>query len=133
MKSLIKNAGFKISKVQSKEFGLVTIMITTFFAFHFRDYNYIKAAFVLTVLTLILPSIFYPFSFCWFGLGKILGIISSFILLSAIYFLIVVPVGLVRKISGKDDLNLKQFKKSRNSVMTDRNHLFNDTDLKNSF
>jgi len=133
MKNFIKDSGFKISKVQSKEFGLVAVLFMSFLAFHFRDYNYMKAAFILTVLTMFLPSVFYPFSFCWFGLGKILGNISSYLLLGGIYFLIVVPVGLIRKIAGKDDLNLKQFKKSGKSVLTDRNHIFNDRDLMNSF
>ena len=133
MKNFIKDPGFKITKVQSKEFGLVAVLVTSFLAFHLRDYNYMKAAFALTALTMLLPSVFYPFSFCWFGIGKILEIISSYLVLGAIYFLIVVPVGFIRKISGKDDLNLKQFKKSRDSAMTDRNHIFSDKDLMNSF
>ncbi|HSZ32066.1 MAG TPA: SxtJ family membrane protein [Puia sp.] len=133
MKNFIKDSGFKISKVQSKEFGLAAVLVTSFLAIHFRDFNYMKGAFVLTVLTMFLPSVFYPFSFCWFGIGKILGNISSYLVLGTIYFLIVVPVGFIRRISGNDDLNLKQFKKSRNSAMTDRNHIFNDKDLMNSF
>ena len=101
MKNSIKDAGFKISKDQSKEFGMIAILVASFLAFHFRDCNYMKAVLVLTVLTMFLPSVFYPFSFCWFGLGKILGNISSYILLGGIYLLIVVPVGLIRRISGR--------------------------------
>lgn len=133
MKDFIKDAGLKTSNEQAKEFGLIAVLVTSFLAFHFRDYNYIKIAFLLTLLTILLPRVFYPLSFCWFSLGRILGNISSYIILGGIYFVVVVPIGLIRRISGKDSLQLKQFKKNRYSAMTDRSHVFDDTDLMNSF
>jgi Saxitoxin biosynthesis operon protein SxtJ len=108
-------------------------LILSFLAFHYKDYNYMKAVIVLTLLTILLPIVFYPLAYCWFGLGKILGTISSAILLGGIFFVIVIPIGLIRRIAGYDNLKLKQFKKSNNSVMTIRDHIFNDNDLVNTF
>ncbi len=125
--------GFKISKEQTKEFGLVTVLILSFLALRYKDYNYMKAVIVLTLLTFLLPIVFHPFAYCWFGLGKILGTISSSILLGGIFFIIVIPIGLIRRIAGYDNLKLKQFKKSSHSVMTIRDHVFNDNDLINTF
>jgi polyferredoxin len=133
MKKFKREGGLEISKVQTKEFGLVTVLIISFLAFHYKDYNYMKAVIVLTLLTILLPIVFYPFAYCWFGLGKILGTISSSILLGGIFFVIVIPIGLIRRIAGYDNLKLKQFKKSNNSVMTIRDHIFNDNDLINTF
>jgi Saxitoxin biosynthesis operon protein SxtJ len=133
MKKFSSNAGLKISKMQTMEFGLVTVLVASFLALHFKEYNYIKAAFILTLLTILLPVLFYPFAYCWFGLGKILGSFSSVILLGVIYFVIVIPIGFIRRMAGYDHLKLKQFKKSKNSVMTDRDHIYNGADLINTF
>jgi hypothetical protein len=133
MKKFNKGGGLEISKVQTKEFGLVAILILSFLTFHYKDYNYMKAVIVLTLLTILLPIVFYPLAYCWFGLGKILGTISSAILLGGIFFVIVIPIGLIRRIAGYDNLKLKQFKKSNHSVMTIRDHIFNDNDLMNTF
>jgi hypothetical protein len=133
MKIFNKMKGFGITKGQTKDFGLVTILITSFLAFHFKDFNYVKAVIVLTLLTILLPVIFYPFAYCWFGLGKILGVISSAILLGAIFFIIVIPIGLIRRMAGYDNLKLKQFKKSNHSVLTVRDQVFNENDLVNTF
>ena len=133
MKKFNRGGRLEISKVQTMEFGLVAVLIMSFLAFHYKDYNYMKAVIVLTLLTILLPIVFYPLAYCWFGLGKILGTISSAILLGGIFFVIVIPIGLIRRIAGYDNLKLKQFKKSNHSVMTIRDHIFNDNDLMNTF
>jgi hypothetical protein len=133
MKKFSNNTGLKISKKQTIEFGLVTVLVASFLALHFKEYNYTKAAIILTLLTILLPVLFYPFAYCWFGLGKILGTFSSVILLGGVYFIIVIPIGFIRRIAGYDHLKLKQFKKTKKSVMTDRDHIYNDADLINTF
>jgi hypothetical protein len=133
MKKFNRRGGLEISKVQTMEFGLVAVLIISFLAFHYKDYNYLKLVIVLTLLTILLPVVFYPLAYCWIGLGKILGTISSAILLGGIFFVIVIPIGLIRRVAGYDNLKLKQFKKSNNSVMTIRDHIFNDNDLMNTF
>jgi hypothetical protein len=122
-----------ITKGQTKEFGMVLVLISIFIGIQKRDFNYVKVAFILMAITILFPIIFYPLAFCWFGLGKLLGKISSAILLSIIFILVVVPVGLLRKIFGFDSLNLKKFRKDTKSVMVVRNHLFNDQDLLHTF
>jgi hypothetical protein len=122
-----------ITKEQTKEFGMVLVLISIFLSIHKRDYNYMKVAFILTLITILVPIIFYPIAFCWFGLGKLLGNIGSVILLSIIFLLVVVPVGLVRRLLGFDNLNLKKFKKDTRSVMIIRNHLYTDDDLLHTF
>ncbi|HMH33793.1 MAG TPA: SxtJ family membrane protein [Puia sp.] len=122
-----------LSKEQTKDFGMVTVLVTAFLAFRFKEYNYIRIAFVLSLVTIVLPMLFYPFAFCWFGLSRILGTIGSRILLGIIFLILVIPIGLVRKITGYDHLQLKQFKKSRKSVLMDRDHVFDDADLLNTF
>jgi len=123
----------KTTKKQSIEFGQVTVLVSTFLAFYRKEYNFAAAAFILSFFTITVPFIFYPFAVCWFGLSKILNALSSRILMGVVFLLIVIPVGLIRKLLGKDNLKLKQFKKNRKSVMVNRDHLYADADLLHTF
>jgi len=123
----------KIPKKQTVEFGIVAILVVSIFAFWLYSKILILSAIVLCLLTLIVPIIFYPFAVLWFGLSSILSRITSAILLGLVFFLIVTPVGLFRKLFGHDTLRLKQFKKGTQSVMTDRDHTFAAEDMADSF
>jgi hypothetical protein len=129
MKQIFK----KTTRKQSVEFGQVAVLVCIVFALYLKDNHFTLAAFWTTLLTILLPGIFYPFAVIWFGLSNILSRISSFLILNILFFILVVPVGVVRKLLGKDSLRLKQFKKSRQSVMTERNHLYEAGDLVNTF
>lgn len=54
-------------------------------------------------------------------------------LLYVIFALVVVPVGLVRRWTGKDSLHLRAFKKSNLSVWSVRNHTYRPEDLEKPF
>jgi hypothetical protein len=123
----------KITKKQCVEFGLVTVLVSTFLAFYQKENNFVIAAFILSFFTIAVPFIFYPLAVCWFGLSKILNAISSRILMGVVFLLIVIPVGLSRKLLGKDNLKLKQFKKNKESVMVNRDHLYTEADFLHTF
>jgi hypothetical protein len=123
----------KITRKQCMEFGQVATLAVLIFALHYKNDHWVTAAFVLILITIILPVIFYPFAFVWFSLSELLSMVSPAILLTVIFFLIVTPVGLIRKLLGKDSMRLKQFKKGKRSVMIDRNHLYIESDLLHTF
>jgi hypothetical protein len=131
--NIIKKTFRKISGKQCSEFGQVLVLICIFLALYLKDLHYVLPAFLILLMTILFPYFFYPLAVFWFGLSTILGKMSSFLLLSVLFIVLVVPVGLFRKMSGRDILKLKKFKKSRNSVMTERNHLFVEEDLVNTF
>jgi hypothetical protein len=83
--------------------------------------------------TTVWPRLAASLTSAWVALGKGLNLVSQTILLALVYFLIVVPTGLIRRLAGVDTLRLRQFKKSRNSVLTTRNHSYTGDDLKNTF
>jgi hypothetical protein len=123
----------KITKKQCMEFGQIATLAVLTLALHYKNDHWVVAAFVLILITIILPIIFYPFAIVWFGLSELLSIVSPAIILTIIFFLIVTPVGLVRRLLGKDSMRLKQFKKDKRSVMIDRNHLYTESDLLHTF
>ena len=92
-----------------------------------------KLAIPILVINMIAPRFYYPFGIIWFGLSGLLGDIVSRILLTIVYFLVVFPVGIIRRLSGKDTLRLREFKRSADSVMMKRDHTYTKTDLEKPF
>jgi hypothetical protein len=89
----------------------------------------ITLAVVVILLSMLKPSIIYPWAVVWYTLTELLGTILSKILLSVIYILIVWPVGFIRRIMGKDNLQLKNFNKTTGSVFRVREKKFAKNDL----
>lgn len=122
-----------VSREQTKEFGMLTVVVMSFLAFCLRQNNLSMVILILALLTLLFPLIFYPFAWLWFGLSKMMGKISTGILLSVVFCIVVIPVGLIRKILGLDGLKLKQFKKTTDTVLLTREHIYVDSDLMHTF
>ena len=133
MKNSIKKIFKTVSKKQTVEFALVAILVALFLSLYSKTNTGVKVAFVITVITILIPVVFYPFAVIWFALSNILGAISSKILMTVIFFVFVFSVGLIRKLFGKDNLKINQFKKSTQSVMDNRNHLYKESDITNTF
>lgn len=130
---VIKNLLNEITKKQCAEFGQAGTLAILFLALHFKNEHYEVFAFVLLLVSLIIPIILYPFAVIWFGLSKLLSVLSPAIIMGILFFLIVTPVGLFRKLLGKDTLRLRQFKKGKESVMINRDHVYTKTDLLHTF
>jgi hypothetical protein len=129
----IKKIFIGITKKQCIEFGLVAILVTIFLSMYQKQSYFITWAFILTLLTLLIPILFYPFAAIWFWLSKILSFIGSRVFLTVIFFIVVTPMGLIRRLFKKDSLKIYQFKKSTKSVLTDRNHLYTADDFTDAF
>jgi hypothetical protein len=67
----------------------------------------------------------------WMRLARMLGWISNGVLLSVVFWVVVVPVALFRRILKKDRMNW--FDKSATSNFTERNHLFQKEDLEKTW
>lgn len=64
----------------------------------------------------------------WLKFGEKLGSITSFIILSAIFYFILFPVSLLYRIKAKDFLKLKR---KNSSYFEERNYTFTKADLEN--
>src|SRR5262245_32563698 len=82
------------------------------------------AATVVLVVTMTVPLVFRPLSVVWFGLSHLLGAVMSKVLLAGVFYLIVTPIGVVRRLLGHDSLRLRAFKAGDASVMHSRQHVF---------
>lgn len=122
-----------ITQEQAKDSGmaLVLILLITGFIAN-RELFFILAA-VALLINMIAPMAFYPFAVFWYGLSNLLGAVVSRIILVVIYALVLLPVALLRQLSGKDPLLLRKFKKGTESTLRSRRHHFTPDDLEKPF
>ena len=90
-------------------------------------------ALALVVVLMVSPKIFQPFSWVWYTLTELLGTLVSRILLSLIFYLVVTPVGMLRRLLGIDSLLLKQFNKSSESVFIQQNRAYTAKNLEKPY
>lgn len=119
----------QISEKQSVETGIVFSLIAIIIGYYAHENAFYLVAVSFLLVSLLIPVLLKPLAFVWFGLSKALGWVTSRILLFIIFYSVVTPMGLIRKLLGKDSLQLRQFGKGKSSVYTDRQHEFSASDL----
>jgi uncharacterized membrane protein YgdD (TMEM256/DUF423 family) len=87
----------------------------------------------LHVVNMTLPQVYKPIAVFWLGLSDLLGSVVSRILLSIVFFGVVTPIGIFRRLLGRDSLKLRAFKASKESVMLERNHTFVGRDIETPY
>ena len=122
-----------ITKKQSTDAGMALILILLLIAYFTQNNIYYKITIPVLIINMTVPMFFYPFAFLWFGFSKIMGTIMSKIILTVLYIVIVIPMGTIRLIIGKDSLLLKKFKKNNESVLKTRNIIFSSNDIENPY
>ena len=128
--SAMKN---KITQEQSKDTGLAITLILLLIIWFGKNFNFVPPAILVLVLTMTAPRIFKPLAYFWFGLAHLLGEVVSRALLTVVFFLLVIPVGFLRKLLGKDSMGLKKWAAGQESVFIERNHKFCASDLEKPF
>jgi hypothetical protein len=123
----------KVSGDQAKDSGLAVVLILLIIGLIINDDVLFRIAAAALLMDMIFPMFYYPFAIFWFGISGLLGAIFSKVFLSVIYFIIVVPVALLRRMLGKDPLSLRRFKDNSESVMRSRHHIYNAADLEKPF
>jgi len=87
-------------------------------------------ALILFLLALFRPSILHKPNLLWFKFGMFIGAIIAPIVMMLIFFIAVVPVGIIMRLSGKDLLN-QRIDKNTSSYWIERTD--SDSSMKNQF
>ena len=111
--------GSKIKISSNRSFGLVFFLVFLVISLwplihegQIRIWS-IVIAIVFLVLGLMNSKLITPLNRLWFKFGMFLGAIVAPFVMSAVFFLVVTPIGIVMKIMGKDLLKKKYDKKKR--------------------
>jgi hypothetical protein len=118
---------------QARDTGLAMVLICLLLAYWGGRPQLILGAIALLLLTMVWPQIFRPLAGLWFGLSHLIGTIASKIILTALFFFLVTPVGLIRRFWGADPLQLKKWKNGSNSVFILRDGTTRPQDLVNPY
>lgn len=62
---------------------------------------------VLAAMALTFPRALKPFHRVWMTIGEALGWVNSRIILSAVYYALILPIGVLRRLSGTDPMRRK--------------------------
>lgn len=123
----------KLTKDQCRDTGMAMVLLLLILFVSRKREGYLLVAMGLHVLNMIVPQVYRPIAVVWLGLSDVLGAIVPRVLLAIVFFVIVTPIGVVRRWMGKDSLKLRAFKAGEDSVMLERNHTFVGEDLERPY
>ena len=122
-----------ISKIQERDTCLALSFLLLLIWLFAKNACLIYAAMLLLLIGMVVPVSMKPLAWIWFGFSRLLGQLMSRVLLGIVYGLLVLPIGLIRRLLGKDSLRLKLWKQSDSSCFVERTHVFTAEDLKNPY
>lgn len=129
----------KEAQIPPRDIGLAVSLILfllVFFGAFGADVNsrrWLVAGIIALILTMAVPSVWKPLLPIWKFLLRILETVVSKILLFIVFFGVILPVASIRRIFRKDALQAGQWKKGKESVFINREHLFTASDLANPY
>ena len=118
---------------QAKDTGLAMVLICLLLGYFGKFPKFLPLSIALLLLTMAWPKAFKPLAGLWFGLSHLMGQVVSKIVLSLAFFLIVTPIGVIRRWMGADSLQLKKWKAGSASVFVERQGAIQDKDLLNPY
>jgi hypothetical protein len=115
------------SEKNKAQLVIVTGLVVLYFVFKSRYPYFLIAAAAIGVLSIAIPVVGDLIVKGWYKIAEILGAINGRILLSAVFFLVLLPVALMARLGKKNPLSLKR--ESKKSVFIDRSHKYTAKDL----
>ncbi len=123
----------EITKEQSKDTGMAMVLLLLLFSATLKQPGLLTAAIVALIIDMTFPGCYRPVAVVWLGLSHLLGTVVSKILLTLVFFIVLTPIGVARRLMGDDSLQLKKFRSGEDSVMTVRNHTFTAKDIEKPY
>ena len=124
---------WNIENDQIKDSGMAAVLILLLLGYFLEARIFFVVAIPVLLINMIWPAIYKPFALLWIIVSFILGNISSKVILAIVFLLLLTPVGLFRKLLGKDQLQLKKWKKDKTSVFVVRNYSYQPKDIENPY
>ncbi len=119
----------KATPEQAKDTGMAMVLICLLLGYWGKFPKFLPVSIVLLFITMAWPRAFQPLAGLWFGLSHLLSSVVSRVILTILFFVVVTPIGLIRRLTGADALQLKKWKQGKNSVFTIRDGPVQGKDL----
>lgn len=118
-----------VTKDQSRDTGMAIVLVLLIAAMLSGRGSLVGWAIAVHVVNMTVPTIYWPAAVVWFRFAETVSTVMSKVVVSVVFFVVVTPIGLARRLLKVDSLQLKAFKTGRGSVMVERRHRFTGEDL----
>ncbi|MDP8244430.1 MAG: SxtJ family membrane protein [Candidatus Hinthialibacter antarcticus] len=122
-----------LSLGQCKDAGMALCLICLLIGWFGQINGLYAASIIVLLINMTWAGAFKPFAWFWFSLSFVLGTVVSKIILSVLFFVLVVPIAFIRARLGEDPLHLKLWKQGKESAFKERNITFSKRDVERPF
>ncbi len=118
----------KITHRQTVDTGMALTLLALLLGLFTGWMGWYRVAIGVLLITMTIPMLWKPAAVVWFGLAELLSAVSSRIILTLLFVLLVVPVGIWRRWRGHDPLGLRSSQDQARTLKV-REHTWLATDL----
>ncbi|MDT3739099.1 MAG: hypothetical protein RO257_06300 [Candidatus Kapabacteria bacterium] len=132
-----------VSRDQIKDSGMAYVLICLLLLIFTGAKIWLVIGVILLLINMTYSSFFYHPAILWLSFANFLGLVTSKVLLTLIYFLVISPVGLIRRMLGKlssskksnkfDSMKISKWKQNSDSAFVTNNHEYTKKDLINPY
>ncbi|WP_421829050.1 SxtJ family membrane protein [Larkinella sp.] len=108
---------------------IVTGLVVLYFVFN--SVYWLYAAMAVGLLSIFIPAAGNSIAWLWFKLAEILGMINSKIILTVLFWAVLVPIAFLYRLGAKNPLTIKRTQDT--SLYHERNHLYTKEDLEHTW
>ena len=113
---------------QARETGLVLVLVLLAIEYFKTGSLLALSSGGIILLTMLVPALLKPLAFIWFKIAFAVNLIFSRIVLTLLFFCMVFPVGMIRRLLGADSMQRRKWKRGDSAFIV-RNHTFTPKDL----
>jgi len=122
-----------VTAKECSDTGMAMVLICLLGGWFSGNRDWFLAAIVLLVINMTWPAIYTWVARGWLGFSQLLGTVMSKVILTLVFFVVVTPLALLRRIFGHDPMALKKFKKGTESVFETRDHTYKPEEIEQPF
>jgi hypothetical protein len=115
-----------------KDTGFVFALFFLILGYAKDNKEFLVISGIFLAVSLFVPIVIYPVAYLWQKCAELLGMIIPKIFFGLVFFVIILPMGIFRRITKGDTLFVSNWRNSK-TVFINRNHLFNKQDLENPY
>ena len=122
-----------VDRDRSKDTGMAMVLICLLVAHFGQQHKLLPLAIFLLIIDMVWPKLFFYPSKAWFGLAGLMGAVMSRVILTVLFYVVVTPVGVLRRICGADSMQKKRWKDGKMSVFEVRDHTYQSQDIEQPY
>lgn len=118
---------------KAKDAGMALTLLILLIYFKIKQPIFVLVAVIVLAITMIYPKSMKPIALIWFGVSHCIGKISTTLLMTFIFLLVIIPSSVLMRLFGKDSLHLKDWKVSNQSVFNDKMKKYATEDIEKPY